>query len=256
MACAPDVTITILQVKDPRVTGTTTATDASGPVTVTYSDNASGLTNCNGTGQLLRTWIAVDPYNLTNTCLQTITVIDTNAPFFTLVSDNITTTNDLNQCSAVVTYTNALARELGFFEGFEDTNFVSDANDISWDWNDYNSHVQRVGSGTNGIIARSGAAYGLIDSTVDGAGPDYANSGAYSLLGGGIPAFGDGFRVSLDVYVNLSDPAVASATPTTGYAFDLDAASQAYNGGAGGYGRDTFPYGRLQLERSGGCGRQ
>jgi hypothetical protein len=238
LACAPDVTVSILQSKDPYFTGTPAASSTGGPVTITYNDDSSGLTNCDSTGKLLRTWTATDVFNNTNDCVQTITVVDTNAPYFTFVPTSITTTNDLNACGAVVAYATPTAMDLGYFEGFENPSFASDDNDQSWDWNDYPSHVARVTSGTYGITANSGGAFAIVDSTVPGTGPGVQGTGAYSLLGGGNAAFGAGYRVALDVYVNLSDTAVLNATPTSGYGFDLDTGTQTYNGANGGYGRD------------------
>ena len=237
-----DVTVTTLQDKDPYATGVATATDANtnGPVVISYADDYSRLTNCDTTGEILRTWTAVNASNLTSTAVQTITVVDTNTPFYTFVPANITTTNDPTLCSAVVTYPAPTAVDPGYFQGFENTNWVSYTNSqsMSLDWNDSASHVSRVTNGTGGISAASGAAYGVIDSTVPQAGPDYVDSGAYCNLGGlsswdyaflytnniGSP-FGNGYRVSVDVYLNLNDPAVVNATPTSGYGWDLSASA-------------------------------
>ena len=240
ITCPNDVTVTVLQDKDPYATGTATATDAgasqeSQPITISYTDDTSGLTNCDATGQILRTWIAVDPSGNTNTCIQTINSFDPIAPVFTFVPTNIFTTNDPGNCSAVVSYPAAKAVDINYFQGFEDTNWVSSTDYESLDWNDYNSHVERVASGTGGIPASSGAGYAIIDSTVPQAGPDYSQSGAYANLGGNSSwdyaqsgygsnystPFGAGFKVSLDVYLNLNDPAVVNATPTTGYGWDV-----------------------------------
>ena len=185
------------------------------------------------TGLLLRTWKATDPANNSSTCLQTITVVDTNAPYFVSVPANITVTNDPGLCSAVVTYPTPTAGDLGYFQGFEDPNFVADgsgnvathSSGQSLDWSDWNSEVYRVPSGTDGIASRTGAAHAVIDSTGVAAGPTYTHSGAYTFFGGLTSAFGSGYRVALDVYLNLDDPAVQSANPTTGYGWDLDTAA-------------------------------
>ena len=58
----------------------------------------------------------------------------------------------------------------------------------STDWNDYDSHVARVLSGTGGITSRSGVAHAVIDSTV------LPDTGAFSRLGGYSSVFGTGFR--------------------------------------------------------------
>ncbi len=242
ITCPSDVTVTVLQSKDPYNTGTATATDAGSSqenqaVTIFYSDNAA-LTNCDSTGTILRTWYAVDSSNNTNSCTQTITVIDDIPPVFTFTPTDIATTNDPTLCSAVVNYLAAQAVDVGYFDGFEDTNWVSGAvnQDQSYSWNDYNAHVSRVASGVGGIPAYRGNAYGLIDSTVAAVTP--GSSGAYSILGGGNTPFAGGYRVALKVYVNLNDPAVINATPTTGYAWDLDTGTQTFDGSNGGYGRD------------------
>jgi autotransporter-associated beta strand protein len=236
LTCVPDVTVTVKQDREPYATGYPTATDPDGPVTFTYSDDVSGLTNCDATGNIFRTWTATDASSNVSTCVQTITLIDTNAPYFTYVPADITTTNDWGLCSAVVGYTPA-AVDLGYFQGFENPNWVDNTNSANgdWDWNDYDSHIYRVPSGTGGIVSPNGVAYAVIDSTVPAAGPDYANSGVYTLFGGGTIPFASGYRVALDVYINFSDPEVASSTPTSGYGFDLDTDPQAFpNGGYGG----------------------
>ena len=226
ITCVGDVTVTVLQAKDPYATGTPTATDANGPVTITYTDDPSDLTNCDATGVIVRTWAAPDAANNTNFCVQRITVVDNIAPQFTVLSTNITVTNDPGLCSAVVNYVAPVALDTGYFQGFfEDTNFVSNTNGQSLDWHDGNSHLYRVPSGTDGIISSSGAAHAVIDSTGLQAGPDYSNSGAYTFLDGINSAFGTGYRVAVDGYLNLNDPAVTGATDTTGYGWDLSTAA-------------------------------
>ena len=115
---APDVTVTILQAKDPYATGYPTASDASGSVTITYNDNRSGLTNCDSTGQIFRTWTATDLANNATNYLQVITVVDTNVPVYASLQGDITVTNDPGECSAVVNFGQTTAMELGFEAGF------------------------------------------------------------------------------------------------------------------------------------------
>jgi hypothetical protein len=62
----------------PSATGTATAQDACGSVSVTYSDSVSN--NCGGSKVISRTWTAVDQCGNTVSALQTITVRDTTAP--------------------------------------------------------------------------------------------------------------------------------------------------------------------------------
>ncbi|MDR3459626.1 MAG: HYR domain-containing protein, partial [Verrucomicrobiae bacterium] len=228
-----NVTVTTLQAKDPYATGRATATDANPPVTVSYDDDRSGLTGPNTTGNIVRTWTAVDHAgNVTNQA-QVITVVDTNTPYYTSGPTAITTTNDWGVCGAVVSY-GPTALDLGYREGFEDPNYVSGnaTNNPSTDWNDYNSQVTRVASGTDGIVSRSGAGHGVIDST---AALPADRTGAFSRLGGYSRVFGAGYHVSQDVYINLNDPGVTGATPARGYTWDLSAAA---NGQDGNFRRD------------------
>ncbi len=222
--CPSDVVVNTLQSKDPYFTGTATASGICGAVT--YNDDRSGLTNCNATGIIRRTWTAVDANNNPFTCVQQITVIDTSAPALVCPA-NIVTNNASSLCSQVVTFSTSTAKETGYFQGFEDPNFVSGnyANNPSVDWNDYDSHLYRVPSGTDGITSRSGVAHAVIDSTVPATSPNYTNSGVFSRLGGYSSVFGTGYRVALDIYMDLSNPGVVNATPTSGYAWDLSAAA-------------------------------
>ena len=228
ITCPANVTVTVLQDKDPYATGVATATDANGPVTITYHDDPNSLTNCDATGHIFRTWVAVDAANNTNTCLQTITVVDTIAPYFTAFPANITTTNDPGNCSAVVNYLLAAADE-GYFQGFENPGWYGGeyVDNMSVDWNDFNGHISRVPSGTDGIISSGGTAHAVIDSTV----ADPAMNGVFSRLGGYSRVFGTGYRVALNVYIDLNNPAVVHATATSGYAWDLSAASSRQDGG-------------------------
>ncbi len=52
----------------------------------TYSDNLD-LSGCNGTGTITRTWTLVDDCGNTTTDTQLITVVDTEAPTFTVPAD-------------------------------------------------------------------------------------------------------------------------------------------------------------------------
>jgi hypothetical protein len=115
----------------------------------------------------------------------------------------------------------------GHFQGFEDSGFVSNTYP---DWNDSNSSVSRVASGTGGVTSKSGSAHAVIDSTSLPPAPD-DYTGAYSRLGGYDSTFGGGFSISLDVYMDLSDPAVTGNT----YGWDLSTAASTQ---AGGHRRD------------------
>ncbi len=220
LTCAPDVTVTVLQEKDPFATGTPIASDAGGPVTITYNDDRSALTNCDTTGVITRLWAAIDPANNTSYCTQLVTVIDTNAPYFTFVPNNISTTNDPGLCSAVVTYATPEARDLGYFQDFTNAAWVSGSADTqpSTDWNDDSSHISRVVSGTDGIVSRNGISHAVIDST---SAELTDTTGAFGRLGGYSTVFGTGYRVALDVYIDLNDPKVQTATTSSGYTWDL-----------------------------------
>ena len=153
--------------------------------------------------------------------------MDNVPPQFTAIPANIVVTNDPGLPSAVVNYPASVAKDVGFNEGFEDPAFVSGnyANSPSVDWNDYNGHLYRVPSGTDGIISRTGVAHAVIDPTV--ATPD-AN-GVFSRLGGYSSVFGSGFRVAQDIYMDLNNPGVVNATATNGYAWDLSSAANGQN---------------------------
>ena len=228
VTCPPNVVLNIDQARDPYATGTPGTNDNCGFVNLSYNDDRSGLTNCNATGVILRTWTAVDGSGNSNTCVQSITIIDTNVPALTACPANIATTNDPGLCSAVVTYTSPTAVDVDYTQGFENPAWVSGnyVTEPSTDWNDSNSAVQRVPSGTDGIISRSGVAHAVIDSTS----PPDGTTGAFSRLGGYSSVFGTGWRAALDVYINLADPAVTTATPTTGYAWDLSSAASQQDG--------------------------
>jgi hypothetical protein len=228
ITCPPDVTVNRLDAADPYATGYATATDNCTNVTVTYNDNRAGLTNCNVSGIIYRTWTATDGASNVTTCVQTITVIDTVAPLYTSTQADITTANDSGQCSAVVVFPTPTAVDVGYSQGFENPAWVSgDYSTVpSVDWNEYNSGMVRVATGTDGITSKSGAAHAVIDSTTLPASPD-DYSGVFGRLGGYSSVFGSGYRVSLDVYLNLSDPAVAANT----YGWDLSVASGSQSGG-------------------------
>ncbi len=61
--------------------------NCSTTLSITYTDNLSGLTSCNGTGVFTRTWEVSDPCGNINTGVQTITVLDTLAPSFVVPVD-------------------------------------------------------------------------------------------------------------------------------------------------------------------------
>jgi hypothetical protein len=64
-----------------NITGTATAKDGCGAVTIGYTDGVT--TNCGAARVILRTWTATDACGNTSTCVQTITVRDTTPPNIT-----------------------------------------------------------------------------------------------------------------------------------------------------------------------------
>ncbi len=66
---------------------TNVADDCSSSPTVTYSDDLSGLTGCNGTGTFQRIWTVTDACGNNSIQTQTVTVLDTIAPTFTTPAD-------------------------------------------------------------------------------------------------------------------------------------------------------------------------
>jgi hypothetical protein len=72
--------------RSPDVQGWARATDNCTPdldIVITYTDDESNLTGCNGTGNLYRTWKATDACGNETTCLQVMTIIDTKKPTVT-----------------------------------------------------------------------------------------------------------------------------------------------------------------------------
>ncbi|MBK7172623.1 MAG: DUF5011 domain-containing protein [Bacteroidales bacterium] len=123
ITCPANAVVNQHDEKDPFATGYATATDnCAGSVTITYDDNRNGLNLCNATGVILRTWKATDAAGNIATCVQTITVQDVDNPIAICPSD-ITTTNDLGNCSAVVNYV-ATATDFGLYQGFENPSWL------------------------------------------------------------------------------------------------------------------------------------
>jgi len=80
ITCPPPITINCQQSPLPEVTGMATAIDNCGPqVSVTYTD-VIVPGNCPGNYTINRTWTATDLCENSVTCLQVITVTDTQAP--------------------------------------------------------------------------------------------------------------------------------------------------------------------------------
>ncbi|MCB9288837.1 MAG: hypothetical protein H6560_16130 [Lewinellaceae bacterium] len=110
-------------------------------------------------------------------------------------------------------------------QGFEDPGFATGGDD----WNNNGSNVIRQTSGASS--GASGVSITSADGAAHAAVTPASAGGAFTRLGGYSSSFGNGFRTSLDVYLDLSDPAVAADT----YGWDL---SSAVNDPAGGHRRD------------------
>jgi hypothetical protein len=184
--CPPDVTVGLPGDRDPYVTGLATATDNCPGVIVTYNDNRDGLIGCNATGTIVRTFTARDASdNAISTCIQNITIVDTRPPLITC-PPSVTINNDPNLCSAVHVFT-SVAIDSAYRQGFEHPGYISGPiGNPSTDWNNYSSSLTRVLSGTGGITSQSGAAHGLINSSLLPATPNDF-SGIFSRQGGYSP---------------------------------------------------------------------
>lgn len=113
------------------------------------------------------------------------------------------------------------------FEGFEDPTWTQGGDN----WNNFNSDILRVTSGTNGITSATGNAHAIITNlgTVNDVfgNPSVGGAATFTRFGGYSSTFGTGWTTSLDVYL---DP-----TWTDGQGFDY---SSAANGSDGNHQRD------------------
>src|SRR6185436_14676467 len=87
ISCPPDVTRECGASTAPASTGTATAQDTCGAVSVTFSDAVTNL--CGGSRVITRTWKANDGCGNTNSCVQTITVRDTTPPALTVPANRV-----------------------------------------------------------------------------------------------------------------------------------------------------------------------
>ncbi|MCX6306917.1 MAG: DUF1565 domain-containing protein [Bacteroidetes bacterium] len=215
-SCTSPINLNQHDDRDPYATGTPTVTTCYGPNTLTYSDNRAGLTGCNATGTIIRTWTVTDYFGNMNTCVQNIVITDNQNPVVTC-PDNITKNTDPGLCTAVTTF-NPTATDFGFFQGFENPLWISGGSDKqqSTDWNDANSTITRVTSLGPIIPNPPSTAFGLLSST----GLPTGQLGAYSRLGGYYNKFDSGFVTRLDVYFDLSDPGISANT----YAWEVSSA--------------------------------
>ncbi len=103
ITCAPSLEVNCGDSVDPSVLGSPVISDnctAVADMDLLHFDNTTGLTGCNGTGTLIRSWVVYDDCGNSNSCIQTIQVVDHTPPAITL-PPNITTSceyaDDLNE---------------------------------------------------------------------------------------------------------------------------------------------------------------
>ena len=220
ITCPNEVTVNQTQERDPYETGYAIVTNCINPSPVTFDDDRSKLDLCNSTGYITRTWSVTNYCSTTATCQQKINVIDVTDPVIAC-PPTITQNTDPNLCSAVVTF-NPSAKDFGFFQGFENPAWLSGSNlnQPSTDWNNSESTITRVASGSPAadfLASKTGSAHALINSTANIL-PN--TTGAFSRLGGYNGTFGLGFISSVDVYFDMTDGRIAAGT----YGWDLDQA--------------------------------
>jgi hypothetical protein len=83
--CPPNATVECGSDTSTNATGVATATDATGNVTISFTDTFTG--SCGNAGVISRHWTAVDGCGNSTTCIQMISIVDTTPPTLSTVSD-------------------------------------------------------------------------------------------------------------------------------------------------------------------------
>jgi len=94
------------------VTGNTTPTStvasdpSCGTPVVTYSDQTNSTGSCTGAQDIQRTWLATDASDnsLSNSCIQTISVVDDTSPTITSTPSDISVNGNGSNCQVAVTW--------------------------------------------------------------------------------------------------------------------------------------------------------
>ncbi len=100
--CPADVTIECTESTDPANTGVATATDDCSEPNISFEDSAM-MGDCPYT--IERTWTALDPCGNTSTCVQVITIVDTEAPMLSGEDAEVTIECDMSADLPEVTAT-------------------------------------------------------------------------------------------------------------------------------------------------------
>lgn len=87
ITCGASLQVNCGESMDPTVLGSPEISDNCTPVAemdLLHFDNTTGLNGCNGTGTLYRTWVVYDDCGNSNSCVQTIQVVDNTPPVIEL----------------------------------------------------------------------------------------------------------------------------------------------------------------------------
>ncbi|MEM9885875.1 MAG: right-handed parallel beta-helix repeat-containing protein [Bacteroidota bacterium] len=215
------------------------ALDANGNAAITASQVDGGSTNgcdepptlleidvttfnCDDVGNNTITLTITDEFGRMDSETATVTIVDNAAPLEIKCPDDITVSNDVGLCSAAVDFEVPAAYDIAYFESFE-SGFVPNTYSS---WIEFSSEIMTVASGTNGITSTEGSQHAILNSSGITPSPSPGVTGAFTRMNGYTTVFGEGYRVSLDVYMDLDDPAVAANT----YGWDLSSAIMRQDG--------------------------